>query len=63
METQKLLSFKEIAVLIGKSRSTIWRWERSGLFPRHIQFGPNSVGWKLKDIENWLAQNEGEVEK
>jgi prophage regulatory protein len=38
----------------GVSRSTIDRWVNSKDFPKKIQLGKNSVGWLLKDIEEWL---------
>lgn len=37
------------------SRSTIDRWEASKEFPRRLQLGKNSVGWRLDLVEKWLA--------
>ncbi len=42
----------------GKSDSTVWRWERAGLFPRRRQLGPNSVGWKQDEVLAWVDSRE-----
>jgi len=41
---------------IGLSATTIWRMERAGQFPKHIQLGANSVGWREADIEQWITE-------
>ncbi|HCP98046.1 helix-turn-helix transcriptional regulator [Pseudoalteromonas sp. TB51] len=50
----KILRFQEVTELTGLSRSTIWRKERLGLFPKRKQLGLNSVGWLASDIQQWL---------
>lgn len=50
----KILRFQEVTELTGLSRSTIWRKERLGLFPKRKQLGLNSVGWLESDIQQWL---------
>lgn len=40
---------------VGLSRTTIWRQERKGAFPRRIRLSDNAVGWLEEDIQNWLA--------
>jgi prophage regulatory protein len=35
-------------------RTTIFRWERDGKFPKRIKLGANSVGWLESEIESWL---------
>ena len=50
----KILRFQEVTELTGLSRSTIWRKERLGLFPKRKQLGLNSVGWYESDIQQWL---------
>jgi len=42
----------------GLSRSTVWRLEREGKFPKRIQLSPNCVGWKKSDVLDWLASRE-----
>ena len=38
----------------GWSASTIYRLERAGRFPKRVQLGPNSVGWRLAEINAWI---------
>ncbi|MEE9304119.1 MAG: AlpA family phage regulatory protein [Thiotrichaceae bacterium] len=40
----------------GKSRSTIYRWSRTGIFPKPRKTGPNSIGWLKSEIDEWLKQ-------
>jgi len=39
----------------GLSRSTRWRLERTGLFPRKRRISPNCCGWIESEIEAWIA--------
>ncbi len=50
----------ELCRLLGKSRTTIWRWERDGRFPKRIQTGANSVAWLLQEIRDWIAARAAE---
>lgn len=47
------LSIKQLAVRLGVSRHTIYRWKREGDFPKAVKLGPGSVRWRLSDILNW----------
>lgn len=51
----RLLRWPEVQRRIGASRSTVWRWERAGLFPRRVVTGPRCVGWLEGEIETWLG--------
>jgi prophage regulatory protein len=37
----------------GLSKSTRWRMEKAGDFPKKIQLGPRSVGWRAEEIIQW----------
>ncbi len=50
----KILRTPEVLSITGLSRATLWRKERAGLFPQRVRLGPNSVGWRDDDIEDWL---------
>ena len=41
---------------IKLSHSTIWRLVRARKFPRPIQLSERAKGWRLADIETWLAE-------
>jgi prophage regulatory protein len=43
-----------VVALVGVNSSTLWRWQRAGRFPSPIKLGPNSVGWRERDVLKWL---------
>jgi len=51
------LSQREVQKIAGgKSRVTLWRWVRLGIFPSPVQIGPNSIGWRSSAVQEW-AEN------
>ena len=52
----RIVSKRELRLIVPYTPQHILRLERAGRFPRRIQIGPRRVGWYLADIENWLAQ-------
>jgi len=50
----KLLRFPAVRERTGLSRSTIWRLERIGEFPRHRKIAPNVVAWVEEEVSNWI---------
>jgi len=44
-----------VCTLTGLSESSILRLERRGEFPRRRRLGPNSVGYVLAEVEEWLC--------
>jgi prophage regulatory protein len=50
----QLLRTKQVTMLTGLSRMTIYRMERDGLFPARRKLGKNSVGWLGDDISEWI---------
>lgn len=52
--TIRVLRFQAVRDRTGLSRSTIWRVERRGLFPRHRQISPNAVGWIEGELNDWI---------
>ena len=49
-----------LEVMLGISRSTIYRLMKDGDFPRPIRLGHRAVGWKSEDIKDWLKKVEGQ---
>jgi prophage regulatory protein len=45
----------ECRQLTGLSRSTRWRMERIGLFPRRRRISPGCTGWLRSEIAVWIA--------
>lgn len=56
----KLLRFPAIRERTGLSRSTIWRLERRGVFPRHRRISANTVAWIEEEIDIWIRERAGE---
>ena len=50
----RLLRFPAVRARTGLSRSTIWRLERRGAFPRHRRISPNAVAWLEQDVSAWI---------
>jgi prophage regulatory protein len=51
----RILTQKEVCDLVRYTPQHIRRLEKAGKFPRRLQLGPNKVGWRLVDIEAWIA--------
>lgn len=49
-----LVRERELCRLLGVSRSTLFRWERLGIFPSRMKIGPHSVAWLTSNIDEWL---------
>ena len=52
----RILKWKDLAPIVGCSRVTIWRMEKSGQFPKRIRISSHLVGWLEHEAEEWLAQ-------
>ena len=50
----KFLRFHAVRDRTGLSRSTIWRLERRGEFPKHRRISANAVGWLEHDVNEWM---------
>jgi len=50
-----VLRTNDVVALTGLSRTTIWRREREGGFPKRIRLSPRCVGWDADEINAWIA--------
>ena len=50
----RILKTNEVVKIIGLSKVTIWRMERSGTFPKRINLSDRRVGWIESEIFEWL---------
>lgn len=50
------LSVEQVAARFGMSKDTIWRWRRTGEFPKPVRLGGTTKRWRLSDIEAWENQ-------
>ena len=51
----KIIRLQQVCKVTGLSRTTLWRLERHGRFPRRIRLSRNSVGWDQAEVARWLA--------
>lgn len=50
------LTTREVLKVVPVNRSTLFRWVKSGRFPKRHKAG----GWLRVDVEKWLTEHEGE---
>ena len=50
----RILKTNEVVKIIGLSKVTIWRIEKSGTFPKRINLTNRRVGWIESEILEWL---------
>lgn len=55
----RLIRMRELQQMIGRSRSSIYRDERLGLFPRRRRIGPRSVAYLHSEVMAWIRSREG----
>jgi len=55
----RLLRFPTVRERTGLSRSTIWRLERRGEFPKHYRIAPNVVAWSEQEVSHWIEERLG----
>ncbi|EAW9081557.1 AlpA family phage regulatory protein [Salmonella enterica] len=58
-ETERLVREEERRKMTGLSRSTVWRLEREGSFPKRKQTGKNSCAWLMSDLLLWMNERSG----
>lgn len=54
---QSLMNFPEVSSTTGNlSRTTIWRLERAGQFPKRLSISPGRVAWVREEVEAWVNE-------
>jgi len=57
-EADRIIRMKELQLLTGLSRVTIWRREREGNFPQRVRVSAGVVGYRMSEVQRWLAKLE-----
>ena len=52
---ERLLSNSQVEEQTNLSRTTRWRKEREGTFPKRVVISRNRVGWIASEIDQWVA--------
>ena len=53
-KTDRFIREPELLKRTGVSSTTLWRWEKKGLFPKRIPLGPNCKGWLESEVNKWF---------
>lgn len=54
-EYLQTLRLPDVVKRTGLSRSTIYRAESRGQFPRHVKLGEHASGWLAHEVDAYLA--------
>jgi len=54
-----IVRLKEACEMVGFTAKHLRHLERNGQFPLRVHLGPNSVGWRLMDLEEWIDSRRG----
>jgi predicted DNA-binding transcriptional regulator AlpA len=51
----RLLPWADVRPIAGISRTTAWRLQNIGDFPRPVMLSPGRVGWRESEVRAWRA--------
>ncbi|MBF9022934.1 helix-turn-helix transcriptional regulator [Roseobacter sp. HKCC-CH-9208] len=54
LPAEALVSAKELSILSGRSRASIWRDVQAGRLPQPIAIGPQARRWRVSDVRAYL---------
>lgn len=52
----QLLRLPAVIDRTGLSRSSIYRHEAAGAFPKRIKLGEHASAWLAADVDRWIAE-------
>ncbi len=56
--TEEITRPRDLPKKTGLSKTTCWRLERAGDFPKRIQLSAGAVGYRTAEIETWLVSRQ-----
>src|SRR5439155_2436951 len=56
----RYIRFKELKTLVPLGRTTIWRMEREGRFPRSRRIGKSAKAWLETEVLSWMQERAGD---
>lgn len=61
-QLRPLISYKQMEVLTGKNRKTLWKWfAKDGTFPKPLTKGGRAIGWLPEQYQQWLESMEADT--
>ncbi len=55
-DPERIVRSNEAGEITGTSRSTRWRLEREGKFPKRVQISSGAVGWLASELQAWIQE-------
>lgn len=55
----RFITDREVARMIGGSRSWIWQLTKEGRFPTPIKLSERCTRWRLSAVQTWMADPQG----
>lgn len=55
MQPKTVIRLPAVKSKTNLSKSTIYRLEAEGNFPKRVRLGANSTGWYADEIDEWLS--------
>ena len=55
----RFLSWPAVRAITGLSRTTIWRLQKTGEFPRAVRISPGRIAWRASEVSAWLNPSAG----
>lgn len=56
MQTDSILRLPQVMAATGLRRTSIYRLQGEGQFPKAIRLGARAVGWKASELQSWIDQ-------
>ena len=56
--SDRILRVGEVKKITGLGRTTIWKLEGDGQFPKRVKLSPSgrAVGWRESEVRQWIAK-------
>jgi len=51
----RILRVSEVCARTGYSKTSLYRLEAEGRFPKRVKLGENSTGWYAHEVDEYLA--------
>ena len=51
----RIIRTEDLTRRLGLSRATIFRNVKAGRFPAPIKISQRAIGWRIDDVEAWIA--------
>jgi predicted DNA-binding transcriptional regulator AlpA len=55
---EQVIGFKETCELLSMTRFRILALRKAGVFPPAIRIGRRMIGWRVRDLRQWVESRE-----